>query len=85
MARVFALGCHPDDIEFMMAGTLVLLGESCYELHYVNVANGSCGSAVTDRETTIAMRTAESRNAAVELGASYHQPLVDDIQIYYTP
>ena len=25
MARVFAIGAHPDDIEFGMAGTLLLL------------------------------------------------------------
>ena len=80
-----ALVAHNDDIEFMMAGTLVLLGEAGYEPHYMNVANGSCGSAVMDRETTIATRTAESRDAAAELGAIYHEPLVDDIQIYYTP
>ena len=37
----FALAAHPDDIEFMMAGTLVLLGDAGYEIHYMNVANGS--------------------------------------------
>ena len=40
----FALVAHPDDIEFMMAGTLVLLGQLGYELHYMNLANGSAGS-----------------------------------------
>jgi LmbE family N-acetylglucosaminyl deacetylase len=41
---VFAIGAHPDDIEFVMAGTMMLLKMSGYELHYMNVANGSCGS-----------------------------------------
>ena len=28
--RVFAIAAHPDDIEFMMAGTLILLGRAGY-------------------------------------------------------
>ena len=43
MAKVaFAIACHPDDIEFMMAGTLTRLKEDLgYEIHYMNIANGS--------------------------------------------
>ena len=64
---------------------MVLLGRGGYALHYMNVANGSCGSLEMDRAETIRVRTAESRRAADVLGATYHEPLVDDIQIYYTP
>jgi len=81
----FAVAAHPDDIEFMMAGTLLLLGRAGYELHYMTVANGSCGSTTMTRDETIATRTQEARDAAGVLGASYHEPLVDDIQIYYRP
>ncbi len=81
----FAVAAHPDDIEFMMAGTLLLLGDAGYELHYMNVANGSCGSLTTNRDETVAIRTQESKDAAAKLGATYHDPLVDDLQIYYTP
>ena len=42
--RAFAVAAHPDDIEFFMAGTLMRLGEAGYELHYMNVADGSCGT-----------------------------------------
>jgi len=86
MSKVaFAVVAHPDDIEFVMAGTLLALGQKGYELHYMNVANGSCGSVDTNTEETIAIRTSESQNAANLLGAVYHPPLVDDVQIYYTP
>jgi LmbE family N-acetylglucosaminyl deacetylase len=86
MSRVaFAVAAHPDDIEFMMAGTLLLLGEAGYELHYMNVANGSCGSMTMGRDETVAVRAKEARAAAAALGAAWHAPLVDDIQIYYTP
>jgi len=79
----FAVAAHPDDIEFMMAGTLLLLGEAGYELHYLNIANGSCGTAVHSKEDIIRIRTAEARAAARLLGAMYHPPFVDDIDIFY--
>lgn len=79
----FAVGAHPDDIEFMMGGTLLLLGEAGYETHYMNIANGSMGTAVDTRETIIEKRTAESRDAAHALGAIFHEPIVDDLDIFY--
>ena len=79
----FAIGAHPDDIEFMMAGTLMLLGEAGYELHYLNIANGSCGTATHSKEEIIATRTEEARAAARLLGARHHPPFVDDIDIFY--
>ena len=79
--RVFAAAAHPDDIEFTMAGTLMLLGEAGFELHYLNIANGSCGSTTMDRDEAVRVRTAEARRAAEALGATFHDPLVDDLQI----
>ena len=81
--RAFAICAHPDDIEFTMAGTLILLGKAGYELHYMTVANGSCGTNQFDRETIIQIRGEESRNAAAFINAVYHEPLVDDIGIFY--
>ncbi len=81
--RVFAIAAHPDDIEFMMAGTMMLLKERSYELHYMTVANGSCGTAEHDRETIIQIRRQESINAAEFIGAVYHESLCDDIEIFY--
>ena len=39
-----AIASHPDDIEFVMAGTLLLLKEAGYQVHYLNIASGNCGS-----------------------------------------
>lgn len=84
MARVaMAVAAHPDDIEMMMAGTLIMLGDAGYELHYMTVANGSCGSMTLSPEETAQVRGQESRNAARSIGAMYHEPLVDDLMIYY--
>ena len=80
-----AVAAHPDDIEFAMAGTLLHLAEDGYRLHYMTVANGSCGTTAMSRDQIVKVRTAESRAAAAVLRAVYHEPLVDDIQVYYTP
>ncbi|MCA9104145.1 MAG: PIG-L family deacetylase [Pirellulaceae bacterium] len=86
MARTaFAIAAHPDDIEFLMAGTMLHLAERGFELHYMTVANGCCGSTVTDRETTARIRRQESEQAAAAMGAIHHAPLCDDLGIFYEP
>jgi len=81
--RVFALGCHPDDIELMMGGTLFLLKEAGCELHYMNLANGSCGTIECSREEIVAIRRQEAIKAAEFLGAAYHGSLVNDLEVFY--
>jgi LmbE family N-acetylglucosaminyl deacetylase len=80
----FAIAAHPDDIELMMAGTLLLLGKAGYELHMMNVSNGCCGTATDDLETIVRKRTEEAKNAAKMLGAQIHPPIANDIEIFYT-
>ena len=53
MKTVLAICAHPDDIEFLMAGTMIHLRNAGYELHYMTVANGSCGSNRYDTATLI--------------------------------
>lgn len=81
--RAFAIAAHPDDIEFMMAGTLIRLAGAGYEIHYMNIGNGSCGTAECDAETIIRMRREESMAAAEFIGAVFHESLVNDIEIFY--
>jgi len=82
---VLAVVAHPDDIEFMMSGTMMLLRNAGFRLHYMTVANGSCGTVTLCRDDIVGVRTEECREAASRLGAEYHAPLVDDIKIYYEP
>ncbi|HHE71609.1 MAG TPA: LmbE family protein, partial [Chloroflexi bacterium] len=56
-----------------------------YEIHYMNIANGCCGTAEHSREEIIAIRREEARSAAASIGAVYHESLVDDIAIFYEP
>lgn len=78
-----AIGAHPDDVEFMMAGTLVLLKEAGFETHLMNLASGSCGSATVPASKLRAVRRREGRAAAEVLGAVFHAGLVDDLEVYY--
>ena len=78
-----AIGAHPDDIEFYMAGTLLMLKQAGYEIHYLTVANGNCGSAQYNAAMTRSIRNAEARAAAKILGAHFHPSLTNDLEILY--
>jgi N-acetylglucosamine malate deacetylase 1 len=82
--RAFAIAAHPDDIEFGMAGTLILLGQAGCELHVMHIANGSCGSTELPPFDIARIRGEEAEQAARLIGAHYHPSLVDDIDILYT-
>ncbi len=81
--RAFAVASHPDDIEFVMAGTLLLLKDAGYEIHYMNIANGSCGTNQYDQETIIKMRRQEAIDACELVGAVFHESLVNDLEVFY--
>jgi LmbE family N-acetylglucosaminyl deacetylase len=81
--RVFAVAAHPDDIEFVMAGTLIRLRDVGYEPHYMDVANGCCGSTEHDAETTALIRREEAIAACRSIGAVFHESLVNDLEIFY--
>lgn len=78
-----AIAAHPDDIEFGMVGTLMCLGEVGYELHYLNLASGSCGSTTKSAEEIRKIRSREAQSAAAFIGATWYPPLVDDLEIFY--
>jgi LmbE family N-acetylglucosaminyl deacetylase len=80
---VLAVGAHPDDIEFMMAGTLILLARAGASIHMWNLANGNCGTVSHTREDIIRLRWQEAQDSARQIGAIAHPPLVDDILILY--
>src|SRR5271169_1449581 len=84
-SRAIAIGAHPDDIEFHMGGTLLLLREAGYEIHYWTLASGNCGSTQHSGTKTRRVRGQEAREAARVMGAIFHAPLTDDLEIVYTP
>jgi len=80
---VLAAAAHPDDIEFMMAGTLLLFRKAGAEIHMWNLANGSCGTATHTREEIIRIRRAEAEASARLAGAHYHPPLFEDLHLFF--
>ena len=83
MKTAFAIAAHPDDIEFMMAGTLLLLKNVGYEIHYMNLSGGNCGSVELDAATINKIRLDEARKSAGILGANFHPPFWNDMEIFY--
>jgi len=82
-AVALAIVAHPDDVEFIAAGTMLLLREAGWELHYLNLSGGDCGSMTTRPEETRWIREAEGRAAAEILGATFHESLASDLCIFY--
>jgi len=62
--RALAVGARPDDVEFRMAGTLMLLRDAGYEPHIMTLPNGNCGTAEHHEETIINMGRKEATRAA---------------------
>lgn len=84
MPSVLAIAAHPDDIEFVMAGTLLRLAERGWDLHYFNIANGCYGSMTLPKESCARARLEEARRAAELLGAHFYPPICEDLAIFYT-
>ena len=81
--RAFAIACHPDDIEFGMAGTLLKLKKAGYEVHYMNIANGSMGTNCYTRDEIVRIRREEAKTSAESQGIIFHESLCDDLEVFY--
>jgi len=69
---VLAFMAHPDDAEFLCAGTLIRLAERGWEVHIATAAPGDCGTTVYNRWDISSIRTQESSKAAAMIGGMYH-------------
>ena len=83
MPCALAIAAHPDDIEFVMAGTLLLLREAGWEIHYLNLSSGNLGSLTRSPAQTARVRRREAQAAATLLDATWHPPICHDMQIFY--
>ncbi len=61
----------------------MLLRDAGFEIHYMNIANGCCGTTQYDRETIARIRRDEGRSAAESIGAVFHESICNDIEIFY--
>jgi LmbE family N-acetylglucosaminyl deacetylase len=69
---VLAFMAHPDDAEFLCAGTLIRLAAAGWEVHIATAAPGDCGTMTENRWDISARRTREAAAAAALIGATYH-------------
>ncbi len=69
LPRILAIHAHPDDVEFLCAGTLALLrGAGCH-VSIATMTPSDCGSAEHDGETISEIRRGEARASAGLIGA----------------
>ncbi len=81
--RVLALVTHPDDAEFLCAGTMSLLGKAGWKLYMSTMTAGDCGSKELGPQEISAIRRQEAANAAALIDADYHCLEFKDIFINY--
>ena len=85
MPAALAIAAHPDDIEYVMAGTMLHLAARGWDLHYMNVCDGSRGSTTLSETECAATRFAEAQKAAEVLGATFYPPIARDMEVLYLP
>ncbi|GAA2755856.1 PIG-L deacetylase family protein [Actinopolymorpha rutila] len=71
VARVLAVAAHPDDLDFLAGGTIAGWARAGLEVAICIVTNGDAGQlGQTPRDQVAAVRQAEARAAARELGVA---------------
>jgi len=80
---ILSLGAHPDDAEFMCAGTLALLHNKGWDVHIATMTPGDCGTVEYNREEISRIRKAEAAKSAKILHGGYHCLECDDAFIMY--
>jgi LmbE family N-acetylglucosaminyl deacetylase len=82
---ILTLLAHPDDAEFLCAGTLLrLVAEHDWEAHIATMTPGDCGSAELGPEEIARVRRGEAQAAAALLGGTYHCVEERDLRIFYS-
>jgi N-acetylglucosamine malate deacetylase 1 len=82
---VLAVLAHPDDAEFLCAGTLIRLArEHGWSVHIASMTPGDCGSAELPADAIAEVRRAEGARAAALLGATYHCLEERDLRVVYS-
>jgi len=81
---ILAVLAHPDDAEFLCAGTLIRLQrEHGFQVHIASMTPGDCGSAEQLPEVISAVRRGEGAAAAAVIGGAYHCLEERDLLIVY--
>jgi LmbE family N-acetylglucosaminyl deacetylase len=83
MPTVLAAMAHPDDVELLCAGTLILLKRAGWDVHIATMTAGDLGSMTRSRAAIAKIRRREAAASAKLLGAGYTCLGFDDLTIAY--
>jgi LmbE family N-acetylglucosaminyl deacetylase len=85
MANKTALAfcAHPDDVEFMCAGTLALLHKKGWQIRIATMTPGDCGSMELSPAQISRVRKKEAAASAKLLGGSYYCAESRDLFVIY--
>lgn len=78
-----AVVAHPDDAEFLCAGTLALLREKGWDIVLATMTAGDCGTRELSPEKISEIRKKEAAESAELLDAEYHCLECRDVFIMY--
>jgi LmbE family N-acetylglucosaminyl deacetylase len=81
--RVLALFAHPDDAEFLCAGTLILLADRGAVVHIATMTQGDCGSTILPASKVSRIRVGEAQRAASLIGGQYTCLKEKDLLVFY--
>jgi LmbE family N-acetylglucosaminyl deacetylase len=81
---VLSILAHPDDAEFLCAGTLIRLARQHeWQVHIASMTPGDCGSMDLAADTIAAVRRQEGTRAAGLIRGTYHCLEERDLRIFY--
>ncbi len=81
---ILSVLAHPDDAEFLCAGTMIRLArEHGWQVHIASMTPGDCGSVDLPPEAISAVRREEGKRAAARIGATYHCLEERDLLVCY--
>ncbi len=83
LASVLALFAHPDDAEFLCAGTLALLADRGARVHIATMTAGDCGSTFLPPAKISRLRRREAIRAAGVIAADYSCLEEKDLLVFY--
>lgn len=79
---ILVVHAHPDDIEFLCAGTVAALARAGHNVVLATMSAGDCGSAAHDAHEIARMRVGEAANAAALINSRYFYLGFKDMSIF---
>lgn len=78
-----ALLAHPDDAEFLCAGTMIRLADAGWAVHIATATSGDSGTTTQTRWDISSVRTNEASKSAQLIGGTYHCLGESDLLVTY--